>query len=63
MLVRLTAEGRERLEAATRRVRAVEHAALADLSREEERTVRTWLATVAVMTTGAEKTGARKEKQ
>jgi DNA-binding MarR family transcriptional regulator len=63
VLVRLTAEGRECLEAATCRVRAVEHAALADLSHEEQRTVRTWLATVAVMTTGAEKTGARREKQ
>jgi DNA-binding MarR family transcriptional regulator len=63
VLVRLTAQGRERLEAATRRVRQVEQAALADLSREEQRTVRTWLATMAVMTAGAEKTGARKERQ
>jgi DNA-binding MarR family transcriptional regulator len=63
VLVRLTAQGRERLEAATRRVRQVEQAALADLSREEQRTVRAWLATVAVMTAGAEKTGARKERQ
>jgi DNA-binding MarR family transcriptional regulator len=63
VLVRLTAKGRDGLEAATRRVRRVEHAALAHLSREEQRTVRTWLATVAVMTEGTEKTGARKERQ
>jgi DNA-binding MarR family transcriptional regulator len=63
VLVRLTAQGRERLEAATRQVRRIEQAALADLSREEQRTVRTWLATVAVMTAGTEKTGARKERQ
>ena len=63
VLMRLTAQGREHLEAATGRVRGVEHAALADLSREEQRTVRTWRAKVAVMTAGAEKTGARKEKQ
>ena len=63
VLVRPTSEGRERLAAATRRVRRVEHTALADLSGEAERTVRTWLATVAAMTTGTEKTGARKERQ
>ena len=63
VLVRLTVQGRERLEAATRRVRRVEQAALADLSREEQRTVRTWLATVAVMTAGTELAGARKERQ
>jgi DNA-binding MarR family transcriptional regulator len=40
------------LETATRRVRAVEHAALADLSREDERTVRAWLASLAALTTG-----------
>jgi DNA-binding MarR family transcriptional regulator len=62
VLVRPTAQGRERLAAATRRVRRVEHAALADLSREEERIVRTWLATVAVMTAGTEETGAQKER-
>jgi DNA-binding MarR family transcriptional regulator len=62
VLVRPTSEGRERLAAATRRVRRVEHTALADLSREEERIVRTWLANVAVMTAGTEKTGARKER-
>ena len=63
VLVRLTAQGRERLETATLRVRQVEQAALADLSPEEQRTVRTWLTTVAVMTTGTEQTGARKERQ
>ena len=63
VLVRPTSEGRERLAAATRRVRRVEHAVLDGLSREEERIVRTWLATVAVMTAGTEKTGAREERQ
>jgi DNA-binding MarR family transcriptional regulator len=53
VLVRPTTRGRECLEAATRRVRAVEHAALADLSREDERTVRAWLAGVAAMTAGS----------
>ena len=52
VLVRPTTRGRECLEAATRRVRAVERAALADLSREDERTVRAWLASVAAMTAG-----------
>ena len=51
VLVRPTERGRKCLETATRRVRAVEHAALADLSREDERTVRAWLADLAAMTT------------
>src|SRR5215831_13374345 len=51
------------LEAATRRVRAVEHAALTDLSRDDERTIRAWLASLAAMTTSPQKAGAgRKEK-
>ena len=55
VLVRPTEPGRKCLETATRRVRAVEHAALADLSREDERTVRAWLAGLAAMTTSPEK--------
>jgi DNA-binding MarR family transcriptional regulator len=51
VLVRLTRRGRQCLETATRRVRVVERAALAGLSREDERTVRAWLASVAAMTT------------
>ena len=50
VLVRPTARGRDRLQAATRRVRAVEHAVLADLSRQDERTIRVWLASLAAMT-------------
>src|SRR6202035_1388312 len=42
--VRPTTRGRTCLETATRRVRAVEDAALADLSPEDERTIRAWLA-------------------
>jgi DNA-binding MarR family transcriptional regulator len=56
VLVRPTPRGRECLETATRRVRAVEHAALADLSREDERTIRAWLASLAAMTTSPTKT-------
>jgi DNA-binding MarR family transcriptional regulator len=55
VLVRPTMRGRECLETATRRVRAVERAALAGLSREDERTVRAWLARLAAMTTSPEK--------
>jgi hypothetical protein len=44
-------------------VREVEHAALADLSREDQQTVRAWLANLAVMTASPQKTGARKEKR
>jgi DNA-binding MarR family transcriptional regulator len=51
VLVRPTTRGRTCLEAAMRRVRAVEHAALADLSPEDERTIRAWLANVTAMTT------------
>ena len=50
VLVRPTNRGRKRLQAATRRVRAVERAALAGLGGEEERTVRTWLANLAATT-------------
>src|SRR5215831_12462104 len=51
VLVRPTTQGRNCLETATRRVRAVERAALADLSREAERTIRMWLVSLAAMTT------------
>jgi DNA-binding MarR family transcriptional regulator len=50
VLVRLTKRGRRHLDAATRRVRAVEAAALEGLSRQEEQTIRGWLASVAAMT-------------
>ena len=50
VLVRPTTLGRKCLEMATRRVRVAEQAALANLSREGERTVRAWLAEVAAMT-------------
>ena len=58
VLVRLTTRGRECLETGTRRVRAVEHAALADLSREDERTIRAWLARLAATTTCPKKAEA-----
>jgi DNA-binding MarR family transcriptional regulator len=63
VLMRLTTRGRECLDAATRRVRGVEHAALADLSREDQRTVRAWLANVAAMTASPQTIGVRKEER
>ena len=50
VLVGPTRRGRETLEAATRRVRAIERSTVAGLSRNEERAVRTWLAGVAAIT-------------
>jgi DNA-binding MarR family transcriptional regulator len=58
VLVRPTKRGRECLETATPRVRAVERAVLADLSGEGERTIRAWLASLAAMTTSPNKTEA-----
>jgi DNA-binding MarR family transcriptional regulator len=49
VLVRPTRRGRETLEVATERVRSIERAALAGLSRTDERAVRTWLANTAAM--------------
>ena len=49
VLLRLTRSGRDRLGAATERVREVEGLALAGLSRSDERAIRTWLARVADM--------------
>lgn len=63
VLVRPTARGRKCLEKAARRVRVVEHAALADLSREDERTIRAWLASVAAMTTSPKKAGVKREEK
>ena len=63
VLVRPTTRGRRCLETATRRVRAVEHAALADLSREDERAVRAWLASLAALTTGPDKAEAEQKEQ
>jgi DNA-binding MarR family transcriptional regulator len=63
VLVRPTTHGRQCLETATRRVRAVEHAALADLSREDERTIRGWLASVAALTTCPKKAGAEQKEK
>jgi DNA-binding MarR family transcriptional regulator len=50
VLVGLTRLGRQALTAATDRVRAVERTALAGLNRDDERTVRTWLANVTTIT-------------
>jgi DNA-binding MarR family transcriptional regulator len=49
VLVRPTQRGRDTLEAATARVRAIERTALGDLSADDEQTVRTWLANLAAM--------------
>jgi DNA-binding MarR family transcriptional regulator len=56
VLVRPTKRGRKTLAAATDRVRTVEQAALASLNRTEERTVRTWLANLAAITTSTRHT-------
>jgi DNA-binding MarR family transcriptional regulator len=47
VLVRPTHRGRKALDAATDRVRAIERTALAGLSRNDERVIRTWLANLA----------------
>ena len=62
VLVRPTRRGRTTLAAATDRVRAVEQAALAGLSRTEERVVRTWLANVAASTTSTRPTKAQRRR-
>jgi DNA-binding MarR family transcriptional regulator len=63
VLVHLTKQGREGLETATRRVRAVERAALADLSPEGGRTVRAWLASVAAMTTSPKDAEVKRQER
>jgi DNA-binding MarR family transcriptional regulator len=64
VLVGLTRRGRDALTAATDRVRAVERSALADLSRDDERAVRAWLASVATSTTSTSTEQSRvKEKR
>src|SRR3954466_12913709 len=52
-----TARGRERLEAATERVREIERAALSGLTRDEQSAVRNWLAGVATMAGDADAQG------
>ena len=59
VLVRPTKRGRKTLAAATDRVRAVERAALAGLSRDEERAVRAWLANLAAITTSTRQTNVQ----
>src|SRR5262249_50027770 len=61
VLVRPTNRGRTCLVTATRRVRAVEHAALAGLGREEERTVRAWLARLAAISPQEAAAGAEEK--
>ena len=63
VLVRPTKKGRTCLESATHRVRAVEHAALADLSPEDERTVRAWLANVAAIAASPKNTEVRQKEK
>ena len=63
VLVRPTARGRKCLALAKRRVRAVEHAALADLSRQDERTIRAWLASLAAMTASPKKAEAEQKEK
>ena len=63
VLLRLTTRGYERLETATHRVRRVEHAALADLSPQDQRTVRVWLATLAATTVTPQQAGVSAEER
>jgi DNA-binding MarR family transcriptional regulator len=63
VLVRPTTRGRRRLEAATRRVRVAERAALGGLSHEEERTVRAWLANLAAMTPSPRNAKAKRQER
>jgi DNA-binding MarR family transcriptional regulator len=63
VLLRLTTRGHAGLAAATRRVRRAEHAALADLSPADQRTVRTWLATLAAISTTSQQSGASREER
>jgi DNA-binding MarR family transcriptional regulator len=63
VLVRPTKKGRACLESATHRVRAVEHSALADLSPEDERTVRAWLANVAAIAASPKNTEVRRKEK
>jgi DNA-binding MarR family transcriptional regulator len=63
VLVRPTARGRKCLEMATPRVRAIEHAALADLGDDDERTMRAWLANLAAMTASLEQAEVRREEK
>jgi DNA-binding MarR family transcriptional regulator len=53
VLVTLTRLGARTLTRATRRIRVVEHAAIAGLSRRDERAVREWLARLAAMPAGS----------
>jgi DNA-binding MarR family transcriptional regulator len=53
VLVCPTQRGRKVLDAATDRVRATERTALAGLSRNDERVIRTWLASLAALGTGS----------
>jgi DNA-binding MarR family transcriptional regulator len=59
VLLRPSRRGLKILEVATKRVRAVERAALAGLSRDDEQAVRTWLANVAAMTTSTRQTSVK----
>jgi DNA-binding MarR family transcriptional regulator len=58
VLVSPTEQGLVTLKAATYRVRAVERAALAGLSRDDVRAVRAWLANVAAITTSTRQISA-----
>jgi DNA-binding MarR family transcriptional regulator len=59
VLIRPTDRGLKTLKAATDRVRVIEQAALTGLSRNNERTVRTWLANVAAIPTSSGQIGIK----
>ncbi len=59
VLIRPTGRGLKTLKAATDRVRVIEQAALAGLTRNDERAVRVWLADVAAITTSSRQIGIK----
>jgi DNA-binding MarR family transcriptional regulator len=62
VLVGPTKRGRRTLETATGRVRAVERTALAGLTNDDERAVRSWLANLAATTPSPRAGGSRERK-
>jgi DNA-binding MarR family transcriptional regulator len=63
VLVRPTQQGRDALRAATKRVRVAERAALAGLSKQDEATVRAWLAGLAARAPARPRTDADRREQ
>jgi DNA-binding MarR family transcriptional regulator len=63
VLLRPTKQGRDVLRAATRQIRAAEHAAFDGVSKRDEATVRAWLAGLAAPAPATRKAAAAGEKE